>query len=303
MKITKINSDAVYKINQEVKTRFELMPLEAIEELIIKTYEAQDKGLIKQRKQKPSVVNRYVRDILNGDWQINPQPVVITDRGYVIDGMHRLLAASEAKTAMIFNVTRNWPSTETFKVIDVGTPRSLGQLLSMEGVTFANKRIAITRALAMIALGGDNKNYLRNLSISELERIARPAEKSINTILELAHEHGAITKYTGETHGAIVYLHTTMPELALSFAESLYKLDLAKGTGPWALKRWYEKQSGGKGFSQGYASEVAANALKVWTERGNVEFVRGSKESLQWLAKTNPKIIDTVKSVVGYKDI
>ena len=52
------------------------------------------------RHLRPSHV-RFLRDqILNGEWQLNGQPIVIADDGTLLDGQHRLHAVVEADTAV-----------------------------------------------------------------------------------------------------------------------------------------------------------------------------------------------------------
>lgn len=62
-------------------------------------------------------------EILNGNWQVNGQAIVIADDEQVLDGQHRLFAIIEAgqpiKTLVVYGIT-----PEAFKTIDTGAVRS-----------------------------------------------------------------------------------------------------------------------------------------------------------------------------------
>lgn len=90
------------------------------------------------RRVQPARVIKMARDMSEGRWHMNPQPIMLTASGRLIDGQHRLEAlilASEAhpELRVPFMVARDVPEA-AFDVVDQGQPRSSGQTLQIHGV-------------------------------------------------------------------------------------------------------------------------------------------------------------------------
>jgi hypothetical protein len=69
-------------------------------------------------------------EILNGNWQVNGQGIVISDNEEVLDGQHRLMAVIESgiaiKTLVIYGIDK-----AAFKTIDTGAVRTGADALSL----------------------------------------------------------------------------------------------------------------------------------------------------------------------------
>lgn len=89
---------------------------------------------INNRKLRKTVVARYVKDMVNGDWQPGTSTIVFNGDGTLIDGQHRLAAVAESGVTIEMIVTRNAPSAAR-EAIDTGLKRSLKDLLDREGET------------------------------------------------------------------------------------------------------------------------------------------------------------------------
>ena len=70
------------------------------------------------------------REILEGNWQVNGQAIVIADDEQILDGQHRLLAVIEAgkaiQTLVVYGIT-----PEAFRTIDTGAVRTGADALSL----------------------------------------------------------------------------------------------------------------------------------------------------------------------------
>jgi len=90
------------------------------------------------RKIRESVVVGYARDMANGSWDMNGEPIIIAKNGMLNDGQHRCAAVIRAGTAIpaifIFGVDR-----ETRTTLDQGAVRRLSDYLAMEGHTNTNR--------------------------------------------------------------------------------------------------------------------------------------------------------------------
>lgn len=88
----------------------------------------------KNRNLRPSVVERYGRDMEGGAWRLDGQTIKFTEEGRLIDGQHRLaaciLTGASFPTAVAWGVDPG--SMET---IDTGLARKLGDLLRLRDET------------------------------------------------------------------------------------------------------------------------------------------------------------------------
>lgn len=74
-------------------------------------------------------VNAYARDILNGNWKENSDPITISKSGNLLNGQHRLNAIIKAGVAAEMYVRRDAPDDCIF---DIGIPRSAGDTIAIE---------------------------------------------------------------------------------------------------------------------------------------------------------------------------
>lgn len=96
------------------------------------------------RPVRRSLVRFLTQQIRDGQWQLNGQPIVISDNEQVLDGQHRLLAVIDAGEAIqclvVYGIT-----AEAFKTMDTGAPRSGSDALSLY---FRDLPIMIVKAVA-----------------------------------------------------------------------------------------------------------------------------------------------------------
>lgn len=105
-------------------------------------------GQAKNRKWKRDVVERYKSEMVQGNWQINGQPIIFDGQGRMIDGQHRLMAVAEAGQPIKMLVVRGIRE-DAIKTIDTGKKRSMGDIFQMQGV-YNSKLISRTAKLLYI---------------------------------------------------------------------------------------------------------------------------------------------------------
>lgn len=77
-------------------------------------------------------LQKYADEMKSGDWAVTGDPIRISDKGYLIDGQHRLIAVTRTGLAMEFVVVRGVPH-ESFVALDQGKMRSLSDVLHTLG--------------------------------------------------------------------------------------------------------------------------------------------------------------------------
>lgn len=88
-------------------------------------------------------VDRFARDLINGNWVVNGETVKINERNEVIDGQHRLAAIVLSGVSMTTFVAYNLPADEPVQATtDQGRRRSLADALKIEQNLTHNTQVA-----------------------------------------------------------------------------------------------------------------------------------------------------------------
>ena len=77
-------------------------------------------------------VAQYTRDMENGNWVFNGDPIRFSSDRVLLDGQHRLAACIRSKTAFDTNVVGHLP-TSVMGTIDRGKSRTVGDLFGIRG--------------------------------------------------------------------------------------------------------------------------------------------------------------------------
>lgn len=97
-------------------------------------------GNTNNRRLSSQKIEDYGNQLKRGIWQVNGESVKIDERGYLLDGQHRLWAIVKSGIPMTTFVVRNLPS-ETFVTIDAGKTRTIADYLKIDGFKEVNHNI------------------------------------------------------------------------------------------------------------------------------------------------------------------
>lgn len=98
-----------------------------------------------QRKLRDSVVDKYARDMINGQWQLTHQGIAFDAKGRLIDGQHRLAAVVKAGIPVKMLVVKDSPAT-AYDHLDLGYGRTAVDILKAQGEGWiTNEWIAVAR--------------------------------------------------------------------------------------------------------------------------------------------------------------
>lgn len=105
-------------------------------------------------------VNTYAADMAAGKWEMNGEAIKFDSDGNLVDGQHRLLAIVKANATVKMLVVRGVDT----KIMDLGSPRSLGTIARHEGIADANYTTLV--ALAGFIVGnGDTHRTKGNVAV------------------------------------------------------------------------------------------------------------------------------------------
>lgn len=81
-----------------------------------------------------TMVHVHATAMLDGEWHLNGEPIIISETGRLLDGQHRLTAIIESDVEVQLVVVKG-VAEAAFSTIDTGKVRSLGDVLAIEGET------------------------------------------------------------------------------------------------------------------------------------------------------------------------
>lgn len=104
------------------------------------------RGNARNRHLKRKKVDEYIGALRRGEWIYNGDTVRITTDGKLLDGQHRLLAIHETgiPARLLIAVIEEAQALRTQATMDVGSKRSFGDMLQIEGVSNATTVAAVT---------------------------------------------------------------------------------------------------------------------------------------------------------------
>lgn len=100
-------------------------------------------------------VAQFAADMLAGRWVPNGESIIIADDGTIIDGQHRLHAIVKSGVTIVTMLVRGVPR-DAFRSVDQGRPRSLGDVLGINGEKY---RTTVAAALRLIVWAHGNPRY------------------------------------------------------------------------------------------------------------------------------------------------
>ena len=102
-------------------------------------------GNTHNRPMRRTLIERYTRDMANGDWAFNGDAIRLSRTGNLLDGQHRLAALVKANVTLSMLVIGNLPD-EAQDTMDLGAKRSMADQLALsEGLPNAKAVAAILR--------------------------------------------------------------------------------------------------------------------------------------------------------------
>lgn len=139
------------------------------------------------RKLSDSHVSYLSREMKEGRWMFDGQPLRFNGDGCLLDGQHRLSAIVQSGTQQEFLVVTGI-AKEAFKVMDTGKNRNAADVFSLAGVEYATNVSAATKIVYII--NETNNNQSRSIS-----------KTSSSELLDYYMEHQGILECVKQADG------------------------------------------------------------------------------------------------------
>jgi hypothetical protein len=107
------------------------------------------------------------KQMLNGTWLFDGQPIRFNEKGALLDGQHRLTSVAESGTTQKFLVIEGIEN-DAFKVMDTGKNRNGGDVFSIRGIDYPVDIAAAIRLIIHIDLGSYRDGSTRSTTNTQL---------------------------------------------------------------------------------------------------------------------------------------
>lgn len=132
---------------------------------------------IQNRKMNTTTIARYAEAMRRGEWHLNYEPLIFSDKGVRLNGEHRLHAVVAAGVPLTTAVVVGAPA-HTFSSMDTGRRRSTTDILTIAGVEDARRQGAVATMVSLYDKGFAFNGYSGFSANAEmLEFIERNATK------------------------------------------------------------------------------------------------------------------------------
>lgn len=113
-------------------------------------------------------VDFLIRELNNGNWVFNADPIRFDENGLMIDGQHRLHLIVESGRSLAFFVITGL-GADVFKSIDSGKKRSGSDVFSIDNISNATQAAAVVKFIYAFNNGkySENRASIRTLSNSD----------------------------------------------------------------------------------------------------------------------------------------
>jgi hypothetical protein len=187
---------------------------------------------------------------------------------------------------------------KTMETFDTGRQRSFGQQLRLEGVDYANTKASIARLLAVMASG----LVMKKISTVQGWSIIKVHESGMDKVITTMTQEGQTQNLRGYILAPIILLRASQPELVDRFVREYTELtDLNKKSPVLALHKYLSRpfiKTRGTDY-QIMGMMVVSTALCYFCTNQESDFLRGSKEGIEWLLSTSKNAVKQIQKIIG----
>lgn len=180
------------------------------------------------RQMMRSVVEQYAHDIAIGAWEMNGEPVIVSDTGELNDGQHRCQAVLDSGSTIPIVIIVGVPR-ETRMTLNRGRARTVGDYLAMDGHSAGN----VLGAVAMLVWMYNYKGYVwtgtsTRATKSEILEVFNSHKAAIKRSVDLTNDKAAIA-VGGKT--VLAFCHYAVSQVGKREDADHFILSLMHGAG------------------------------------------------------------------------
>lgn len=230
----------------------------------------------RNRKISDSVVEKYVKEILNGEWYANCHGIGVDSTGVLTDGQQRLMAIIQSGQAVPMLVVTGLPPASQEKV-DRQRKRTLFDVFYLAGIADNRKAVQIATFLAYRC---DRSMWRGTPPDSDVKAALETHREAIERIVDLMPSSDAGLSAAG-VMAALAIAWEAMPDRTEEFIAKIKQpTGLANDDPPYRWLRWVNSPKAEKGGHRRQTSDFEGTcaALNAWLNGRKITSIRPEKD-------------------------
>jgi hypothetical protein len=184
-------------------------------ELAKKILENHNRG---NRPLKKAHIKMLITTLKNNEWMLNGESITFSESGRLLDGQHRLTACVSSGKSFKTIVIKGIKDDDAFGTIDIGKPRSVADLMDLQGLPKAPLFSAIAKQHKAWIEIEDKTTFTLDRRFYTERSVALHGKEYVNTILP-AFE---VTQKLGRKSAAIGFAALLILETAMDDGEEFF---------------------------------------------------------------------------------
>ncbi len=258
-----------------------------------------EQGKLINRNISERRVDYYTDAMRAKQWQLTHQGIAFDDRGYLIDGQHRLWAVVRSGMTVPMVVTRGVPSSncglaKPLDLIDQGFTRTIAHsLVISHGYDGPSARVF--SACVNYICNAIDRSDVRRRTVPVTLAILSIYEPHLRAIKALSPQG---TKMTASVMAFSALVRASHKKEAEEFALGVYSEEgLQKGDPALALSKYFRSRMRGRRDTHHFA-KVVANCLYCQIKGIKMDKIHPSGEALEWLLEQQPENVKKVLKIL-----
>lgn len=206
-------------------------------------------GKTHNRAKSDALIQKYLREMCDGRWRLNGEPIIFSDTGRLLDGQHRMNALHQYGKPLKFLVVRG-VEEDAFTTIDTGSARKGKDVFSIKGISNPMIASAICKMCLQWEHGGGNLSKINvTFSNDELLKYFESNTEAISEGTRIANRPELRRRLCPTATGTLVVLcNREFPDLVERFLLGLETgANLSNGDPVLTLRNRLEREKEGLG--------------------------------------------------------
>lgn len=222
------------------------------------------------------VVLAYARDMVDGNWLYNGDPIRFNDQGALMDGQHRLAAVVRSEVTVPMVVIRGL-AAEVQDTVDSGVKRRFSDILALRGEANPLVLAAIVRLVHVHEHPEHTSSSLRSLTNAQLSETLEAHREELEqaTIAGVHYQAGPLPP---SIVGFAWYLFSALDhqDATVFFDRFNAETDHHEGDPIWELRKVVTRTDGSKhgGTLKRYLCAITIKAWNAWRNGEQVQVLR-----------------------------
>ena len=258
------------------------------------------------RKGNEARSDRYARYIGRGQWATTHQGIAFDESGVLLDGQNRLAAIIKAGKPVEMLVVRGLPrymengvKVDVQGLMDVGAGRTVGQQLSLDGVSYASLKSAAAKTIIAICCPS---RMGCGVGVPESMEILKVFSDDMDAVISFSWKKNPMK--LASVIGSLSFARRIAPDQIDWFSEKITTMaNVPQRSQVLHLFNWFQSNPGHAQKGSGGRNELVSVVCDAIAKhiRGSSVRCRPSDEGIEVLCEHNRREVLAIRKMLNYQ--